>query len=106
LPSTVLGLFQVTRNADGTPAIQQPGTRIVLPARYTLPANAPQRDSSSTLDTSDARLGQAVAARDPARGDRLHIWTQHTVAGGAGALVRWYEIDPASRTVVQTGDVG
>jgi hypothetical protein len=33
------------------------------------------------------------------------LWTQHTVSGGAGAQVRWYEIDPAAGSVLRSGKV-
>ena len=34
-----------------------------------------------------------MAAIDPGHGSKFALWTQHTVQGGAGAEVRWYEID-------------
>ena len=105
LPATHLGLFKVTRNAtSGDPVIQNPGTSLTVPS-FTFPANAPQKDGSFLLDTSDARLTQAVAANDPARGGKLHVWTQHAVAGGAGSAERWYEINPAAPAVAQTTKV-
>ena len=38
----------------------------------------------------------------------MGIWTQHTVFGGPGAEVRWYEINPAPATPVpfQSGTAG
>lgn len=105
LPSTKLGLFKVTRHpTTGDPVIQTSGQSISVPA-YTVPPNAPQKDSTFLLDTLDSRLTQAVAAIDPDHGGVLHIWTQHTVDGGAGTRVRWYEIDPATRTLAQTGAI-
>ena len=35
----------------------------------------------------------------------LALWTQHTVFGGAGAEVRWYEINPATHSLIQHGTV-
>ena len=37
----------------------------------------------------------------------MAIWTQHTVSGGAGAWVRWYEINPNPATPVlfQSGTI-
>lgn len=71
---------------------------IGLPVRhnvpaYNLPANAPQSGTPALLDTLDGRLTQAVSGFDPSK-NRIAVWTQHTVAGGAGSEVRWYEIDP------------
>ena len=48
-------------------------------------------------------LTQAVSARDPSNGNQLGMWTQHAVAGAAGARVRWYEINPAVPTVLRAG---
>jgi hypothetical protein len=100
-----LGRFRVTRDAStGEPIIETSGVEIDVPT-YAPPANAPQKDGAYLLDTSDARLTQAVAAFDPSSGGRFVVWTQHAVAGGAGSQERWYEIDPAARTIVQSGDV-
>jgi hypothetical protein len=102
--STQLSLFKVTKAADGSAVIQSSGTNLGV-ASFSTPPNAPQSGVASTLDTSDARLTQAVSAVDPARGTsgRLAIWTQHTVAGGAGSEVRWYEIDPFADRLFQQG---
>jgi len=99
-----LGIFRVTKSSTGLPTIQSSGTSLAVPA-FSLPRNAPQSGSRHLLDSGDARLTQAVSAIDPLRGGRLGLWTQHTVLGGAGAAVRWYEIDPASRTLLQSGTV-
>jgi sugar lactone lactonase YvrE len=61
---------------------------------FETPPDIPQPESSNVLDSLDARLTQAVAATDPAVGEEA-VWTQQTVAGGAGSVVRWYEIVPA-----------
>ena len=70
------------------------------------PAPAPQLGSTNTIDTSDARLTQAVG--DPTTG----IWTQHTVDGPGGrSVVRWYELKVIAinkvptPTLVQQGDI-
>ena len=103
LPSAQLRLFKVTRNpATGNPVIQASPTNVTVPT-YAIPPNAPQQGSVNRIDTSDTRNTQAVAAIDPAHGGQLAIWTQHTVRGGAGAEVRWYEINPATHSVIQKG---
>ena len=103
LPATQLSLFKVTRDSTtGNPVIQSTGTPVTVPS-YTLPANAPQLGSVNRLDTADARPTQAVAAVDPAHSSRLAIWTQHTINVGGRAAVRWYEIDPAAHTLLQSG---
>lgn len=83
-----LSLYQVTRNTDGTMNL---GTaRNVTVPTYDVPANAPQPGTTNRLDALDARNTQAVSAIDPSRGTSgaTAIWTQHTVFGGSGAVVR------------------
>jgi len=86
-----LSVFKVTKGGTGS-AVLSTVTSVPV-ASYSTPADAVQKDVAVTLDTMDTRLTHAVAAVDP----RLHttaIWTAHTVFGGAGAEVRWYEIAP------------
>lgn len=104
LPGTQLSLFKVTKSSTGSPVIQTTGTSVSVPS-YNVPANAPQSGSTNTIDTGDARMTQAVAGIDPARSSALAIWTQQTTLGGAGAQVRWYEINPATNAVLQKGTV-
>lgn len=103
-PATKLRLFRVTRNSNGSPRIQGSGTAVKVP-EYKVPPNAPEMGSANMIDTGDTRNTQAVAAVDPAHAGKLAIWTQHTVRGGAGAEDRWYEIDPASHSLLQQGRV-
>ena len=74
---------------------------------YSMPANAPQKGSSYLLDTLDGRFEAAVAAVDPANGNKLAVWTAHAVASSDGARVeeRWYELDPTAGTLIQSGSV-
>ena len=107
LPANFFSVHRVTRDAGtGNAVIQNPGPKVTV-GNYAVPANAPQfGGSSKTLDTLDARPTQAVSALDPANGNQLGLWTQHTVAGGGGrSEVRWYEIDPVTRTLIQEGEV-
>src|SRR5262249_21934096 len=63
--------------------------------------------STDTIDSLDGRLTQAVEAADPNRGGAEAVWTQHTISDGAGgSVVRWYEVVPATMTLVQSGNVG
>ena len=104
LPATKIGLFKVTKDATTGNPVFPAGAAMTVPS-YDAPPNAPQKDTDFTLDTMDARMTQAVAAIDPTRGNKFSVWTQHTIKGGAGAMVRWYEIDPAAKTLLQSGDV-
>jgi hypothetical protein len=74
-------------------------------SEFKLPPNVPQPASTDMIDSSDSRLTQAVAAADPNAGGAETVWTQHTVAGGAGSVVRWYELAPSTVTVKQTGTI-
>lgn len=71
---------------------------------YSGPPTARQPGSSSTIDTIGSRLMNA----DYADGS---LWTAHAVAQDWGgdqtvAAIRWYEIDVASRSLVQSGVYG
>ena len=105
LPSTggtFLTVFKVTKSATGAAVIPAIGSKVSVPA-FKVPAAAPQLGSTNRLDTSDTRNTQAVSAIDPSHGTAVGLWTQHTVFGGAGAEVRWYEINPATATLFQSG---
>lgn len=104
-PASFLSLFKVIKNTDGT--LNLGAAKNVTVPNYNVPANAPQKGSTKVLDTLDSRNTQAVSAIDPSRGTSglTALWTQHTVFGGAGAQVRWYEINPAAATLFQRGTV-
>ena len=95
LPSSTLKLYNVIENA--TTRTFNLATRNLTVASYTVPNDAPQPGTTKVIDTSDTRPTQAVSAFDPLRG-RVAIWTQHTIFGGSGAQVRWYEINPTTAT--------
>ena len=99
----VLSLFRITRSRSGDAVIQTQG-RSVRVAPYGMPPPAPQKGARATLDTLDGRLLQAVAAVDPSR-HSMALWTQHAVAGGAGSIIRWYELDPFHHRPFQSGEV-
>jgi hypothetical protein len=101
-PSTKLTVFKIGTNADGTTNIQAQGKTVNV-SSYSIPPNVPQKNTTNLLDSLDGRLTQAVSAIDPAHSGKLGLWTQQTVAGGAGTEVRWYEIDPVARTLLQSG---
>jgi PKD repeat protein len=90
-------------DASGTPTLVADGDTTV--PSYSVPANVPQPGTSNTLDSSDVRLTQAVAEADPGASGAEAVWTQHTVSGGAGSVVRWYELLPAGLTALQAGTV-
>jgi hypothetical protein len=110
LPASFLTLFRITRSATGTPVIPANGVSVTVPS-YGVPADAPTPGFTQRTDTSDTRPTQAVVAIDPNRGrpgfGAVALWMQHTTLGGAGAEVRWYEINPVATvpTLFQSGKV-
>lgn len=94
-PSSQLMVWHVTGGGGGgTPSLVSDGN--VNVASYTFPLNVPQPGSSRVLDSSDARLTQAVAMSDPDVAGAKGVWTQHTVDGpGTPSVVRWYEFVPS-----------
>jgi hypothetical protein len=98
-----VGAWHVSGPA-AAPTVTSDGSMTV--SSYSVPANVPQPGSTDTIDSSDARLTQAVARADPGAGGAEAVWTQHTVAGAGGrSVVRWYELLPASLTVRQQGTI-
>jgi hypothetical protein len=99
----LLSLYSVGENADGTMNLSA-AAGVSVPSYVPFPADAPQPGTRNVLDTLDSRITQAVEAFDPSPGT-MALWTQHTVFGGSGAEVRWYEIDPTSPSprVLQRG---
>ena len=91
-------VFTVTKDAANLLVVGPPRTMSVDP--YSTPPPAPQPGTTATLDTLDARITQAVSAIDPFRSDQVGLWAQHTIAGGGGSQVRWYEINPTPATPV------
>ena len=103
-----VSVYTVTTNgvdANGVPipAVSGP-TNVTVPS-YSIPSSAVQQGSSNLIDTLDGRFEAAVAAVDPGHGNRVAVWTAHSVFGGAGAEERWYELDPAAGSLLQSGTV-
>jgi hypothetical protein len=116
LPASKLTIYKVDEGVDyTTPTNPKPTLDLskVTPKdlsvpNYNLPADAPQPDTKTLLDTLDAGPTQAVSAIDPSQNNgagAVALWVQHTVFGasGAGAEVRWYEIDPTTPALFQSG---
>lgn len=104
--STVLSIFTVTKSGSGTPVFSAAQT-VTVPA-YGYPPSAPQANTNDKLDTLDARLMSAWASPDPNQTGAVAVWTGHTVlasSGGTGAEFRWYEINPATGGLFQSGKV-
>ena len=98
-----LDVIRVTKDASGSAVFSSPASIPV--AAFASASPAPQEGTSQLLDVGDPRLQQVVGAVDPSRHGRLALWTDQTIAGGAGAAIRWYEIDPATDGLFQSGTV-
>lgn len=104
-----ISVWSVTKNgvdANGIPVPAVSGPTTVPVPTYSMPSNAPEQGSSNLLDTLDGRFEASVAAIDPGHGNKLAVWTAHAVFGGGGTEERWYEIDPAAGSLLQSGTVG
>ena len=66
---------------------------------FSYPPDAPVLGSSVSLDTGDIRIWHTPPYRDGS------IWVAHTVASSGRAAIRWYELDTATVTRVQMGQV-
>jgi hypothetical protein len=103
-----ISLYSVTTNgtdANGIPVPAVSGPTTVSVPTYSMPSNAPEQGSSNLLDTLDGRFEAAVAAVDPGHANTPAVWTAHAVFGGGGTEERWYEVDPAAGSVLQSGKV-
>jgi hypothetical protein len=106
--ASTLSLFSVTRDSSNGKAIIGTPTSVPVPS-YSYPPNAPQEGTTMAGNPAPPLetliyLSQAYLAYDPRVG-HLALWTAHTIAGGAGSEVRWYEINPAGNSLDQYGTV-
>lgn len=100
---STLDLFKVTENSNGTPNIPGTATSTVAVASFSSPPSAPQSGTNFPIDTLDGRTLHAVTANDPAHANGTALWTAQAVRGGAGAEVRWYEVNVAGSNLFQSG---
>lgn len=98
---TKLTVFTITNNA-GVPAVSAPNSITV--GSYTSPPSAPQRRTTRTIDTLDGRITHAVSGFDPNIG-ATGVWVSHTVSGGAGSQINWYEVNTGTGALAQSGSV-
>jgi hypothetical protein len=101
--SNSLTIIRVTRNASGLAVLSTPAP-ISVPGYGNAPS-APQLGASRLIVVGDARLEEVVGAIDPSRAGKFALWTDHTVGGGAGSEIRWYEIDPSTNGLLESGKV-
>ena len=99
-----LPVVRVTRDSATGNAVFSAPASVPIPAFSAAPP-APQEDASQLIGVDDPRLGQVIGAVDPSRHDRFALWTDQTVAGGAGSAIHWFEVDPATDSLLQSGTV-
>lgn len=98
-----LTMIKVSKDSSGAAVFSAPASISVTP--FTAAPSAPQQGASQSINVGDPRLQGVVGALDPSRAGKFALWTQHTVAGGAGSMIRWYEIDPSAPGLFQSGTV-
>ncbi|MFL5825427.1 MAG: hypothetical protein ACJ76V_02770 [Thermoleophilaceae bacterium] len=91
--ATQVMLWHVDSNGDLHADTAQDGNIDVT--SFSMPPNIPQPNTARLIDSSDTRITQAIMHTDPDTGNAEAVWFQHTIGGGAGAKVRWYEIVPS-----------
>jgi len=96
LPSTSLWFYTVMRDATTGMPVFGPPQGLNVPS-YDIPPAAMQ-PGKIKIDTSDARVTQAVQAVNPDRSGMQSFWMQHTVKHPTDprSIVRWYEVNPAA----------
>jgi len=85
-------------NSGGTNATMAPATTLVVPS-YTAPLDATQPDGTATVAVNDARFSaKAYVVKGI-------IYAVHNVEVNSRAAIRWYRIDAASQTVLESGTI-
>jgi hypothetical protein len=95
--------LQPKKGNPSVPTLSKPHS-ITVPG-FQSPSHAPQPNPQWNIDTLDGRLTHAVSGVDPSFG-KVAIWVAHTVKGGAGSEIRWYEIKPVPATTPTLADSG
>jgi hypothetical protein len=88
-----LTLWDVNYTAGSPPTIDNSAIRV---RPYHNAPDARQPNTEDKVDMGDTRLMNV--SYDVVTG---HLWTAHTINGG---MVRWYEVDPDTNSVVQSGN--
>ncbi|HSW85000.1 MAG TPA: hypothetical protein VLF79_00085 [Candidatus Saccharimonadales bacterium] len=102
-------LSQFTVNTGGTNGVTVSAAQNISVPTYSYPPYASQ--AGNTLAGTKALpletivyLSQVTMSYDPRLGHNV-LWTDHTVAGGYGTAVRWYEINPSKLALDQVGTI-
>ncbi|HJP65955.1 MAG TPA: hypothetical protein VKA30_06605 [Actinomycetota bacterium] len=98
---TLLTVFTITSNGGNPPSPVLSAPDSITVGSYQSPADADQPGTSNKLDTLDGRITHAVSGVDPRFGVTA-VWVAHTVLAPAGAGIRWYEVDAAGGSILQS----
>jgi hypothetical protein len=97
-PHNTLVLSTISVDAATNAVLSSPPLVLNVPS-YTVPINPTQPDGSDNLDNGDARLGASVRRV----GDVLYA--THAVEVDNRAAVRWYRINAADGSLVESGTI-
>jgi hypothetical protein len=97
---SAIQLYRVTA-VDNRPAFSESTT--IPTSAYSIPADVPGPNGRQ-IGTLDNRLYQVIQSYDP-RLNRSVLWTSLNTFAGAGSGVMWWELDPLSLQVLQTGTI-
>jgi len=90
--------FQVQNATKPGQGTLSAATRISV-TPYTAPLDPPQPDGSINLDNGDARISAKVCEVGGV------LYAVHNTQVGDRAALRWYRIDPATKTVLESGTI-
>ncbi|MFI5271063.1 MAG: hypothetical protein ACHQT9_03405, partial [Candidatus Saccharimonadales bacterium] len=105
-----LTLFNVTEDPNtGNADLSSPAS-VSVPS-YSFPPSAPQAGVTKAgtrampLETRIYLSNAYLSINPKYSSTQPVIWTAHTVSGGAGSEVRWYEVNPLTHALVNSGVV-
>jgi hypothetical protein len=95
-PGSVLRLYRAQNLSRSTNCFVSGATNVTVPS-YSIPVSASQPGTTRTIDTSDARfVNNSTQVGN-------FLWNVHTVAYQGFPAPRFYQINTATSTVVQSG---
>ncbi len=95
--SSLAGAWVSGINSSGTASLSSPVTVPVAP--YMIPLNPPQPDGSTNLDDGDTRFSARVYQVTGT------LYAVHNVQASGHAAIRWYRINSADFTVLESGTI-
>ena len=103
LPATRLSLFKVTKTRRRATRLFRAPEHLSRFRTTSCPSNAPQKGSINKIDTWDARRPRPWRPSIPRTAASSRSGRSTPSTSGGRAAVRWYEIDPAANSLLQSG---